>query len=114
VAQRLAEWVVESLHVTGVKPNHAWRHRFKSVAREVGMHPEVEKFITGHGGSDDPDEISKVSMGYGDPWVKTLRKTRYRIAALGKKPAPHKRTRRTRAQIEADRVRRTERPSARA
>jgi site-specific recombinase XerD len=109
IAQRLGEWVVESLHVTGIKPNHGWRHRFKSVARHVGMHPEVEKFITGHGGSDDPDKISKVSMGYGDPWVKTLQKViemypRYEIAALDEKPATHRRVRRTRAQIEADRA----------
>ena len=72
IAERLGEWVVKSLCVTGVKPNHGWRHRFKSVSRHVGMHPEVEKFITGHGGSDDPDEIEKVSLNYGDAWVKTL------------------------------------------
>jgi hypothetical protein len=89
------------------KPNHGWRHRFKSVARDVGMHPEVEKFITGHGGSDDAGEIEKVSLRYGDKWVKTLAKAielypRYRIAALRKPPAPQKRKRRTRAAIAAD------------
>jgi hypothetical protein len=90
-----------------VKPNHAWRHRFKSVSREVGMHPEVEKFITGHGGSDDAGKVEKVSLRYGDKWVKTLAKNielypRYKIAALRKPPAPLKRIRRTRAQIAAD------------
>jgi integrase len=108
IAQRLGEWVVDSLHVTGVKPNHGWRHRFKSVARHVGMHPEVEKFITGHGGSDDPGEISKVSMKYGDPWVQTLKNTiemypRYEIAALHEEPAPLRRVRRTRSEIDAAR-----------
>jgi site-specific recombinase XerD len=107
IGQRLGDWVVESLRITGVKPNHAWRHRFKSVARHVHMHPEVEKFITGHGGSDDPDVIAKVSMEYGDAWVKTLKKTiemypRYDIAALRLPPAPHRRNRRTRAIIAAD------------
>lgn len=107
VAERLAEWVVKSLRVTGVKPNHGWRHRFKSVSREVGMHPEVEAFITGHGGSDDPDEIKKVSLNYGDAWVKTLKKTiemypRYEIAALDEPPAPHRRVRRSLEQIKAD------------
>jgi hypothetical protein len=34
------------------------------------MHPEVEKFITGHGGSDDPDVIAKVSLYYGDAWIR--------------------------------------------
>ena len=112
VAERLGEWVVKNLRVTGVKPNHGWRHRFKSVSRHVGMHPEVEKFITGHGGSDDPDDISKVSMGYGDAWVKTLQKTiemypRYEIAALNTPAVPLRRARRTAAQIAADEGRRS-------
>jgi hypothetical protein len=107
VGERLGEWVREVLKITGVKPNHAWRHRFKSVSREVGMHPEVEKFITGHGGSDDAGKVEKVSLRYGDKWVKTLAKNielypRYKIAALRKPPAPLKRIRRTRAQIAAD------------
>ena len=109
IAQRLGDWVVKSLRITGVKPNHGWRHRFKSVARHVDMHPEVEKFISGHGGSDDPDVIAKVSMDYGDAWVKTLKKAiemypRYDIAALRNPPAPHSRVRRTRAQIAAARA----------
>ncbi|ABD04901.1 hypothetical protein RPB_0190 [Rhodopseudomonas palustris HaA2] len=101
IAQRLAEWVVNSLGVTGVKPNHGWRHRFKSVARHANMHPEVENFITGHGGSDDPGVIQRVSMRYGDAWVKTLKKTielypRYEIEGLKRRPEPHRRPRRTR------------------
>jgi hypothetical protein len=112
IAQRLGDWVVESLRITGVKPNHGWRHRFKSIARHVHMHPEVEKFITGHGGSDDPDVIAKVSMDYGDAWVKTLKNTiemypRYEIALLSAPAAPHRRVRRTREQISADRAMKT-------
>lgn len=104
VAERLGDWVVNSLKVTGVAPNHAWRHRFKSVARDVDMHPEVEAFITGHGGSDDPKEIKKISLKYGDPWVRTLRKAielypRYEIAALHEPSAPHRRVRRSPQQI---------------
>jgi hypothetical protein len=107
VGERLGEWVREVLKITGVAPNHAWRHRFKSVARDVGMHPEIEKFITGHGGSDDARQIEKVSLRYGDKWVKTLARNiemypRYRIAALRNPPAPQRRIRRTRAQIAAD------------
>ena len=49
VAERIAEWV-HGLNIipVGVKPNHAWRHLFKSVARDVAMDREVEGFITGH------------------------------------------------------------------
>jgi hypothetical protein len=83
------------------------------------MHPEVEKFITGHGGSDDPDVIAKVSLEYGDAWVATLKKAiekypRYEIAALNAPPAPHRRVRRTRKQIEANSGRPADRSSAQA
>lgn len=111
VAERLAEWV-GGLGIDGVAPNHGWRHRFKSVSRDVNMHPEVANFITGHGGGS-------VSERYGSRWIKTAAKAiamypRYRIAALKRPPAPHKRTRRTRAQIAADNVARAARKAARA
>ncbi|MGO4510172.1 DUF6538 domain-containing protein [Bradyrhizobium sp. 2TAF36] len=107
IAERLGEWVVNSLKVTGVAPNHGWRHRFKSVARDVDMHSEVEAFITGHGGSDDPNEIKKISLKYGDRWVRTLRKAielypRYEIAALNEPPVPHRRVRRSPEQLASD------------
>lgn len=109
IAQRLAEWVNQNIGLTGVKPNHGWRHRFKSVARHVGMHSEVERFITGHNGSDDPIEIERVSMKYGDAWVKTLKKTielypRYEIDTLIKEPEPHRRRPRSRHQVETGRA----------
>jgi integrase len=111
VAERIAEWV-RVLGILGVAPNHGWRHRFKSVSRDVHMHPEVANFITGHGGGS-------VSERYGSRWIKTAAKTiamypRYRIAALNQSPAPHKRTRRTRAQIAADEAAKFSRKTARA
>jgi hypothetical protein len=77
-----------------------WRHLFKSMARHVGMDREVEGFITGH-------STGKTSADYGPRWTKTLAQEiakypRFRIAALTQPPTPHKRIRRTRAQIEAD------------
>ncbi len=64
------------------------------------MDREVEGFITGHG-------TGSVSERYGPRWPKTLAKAvnmypRFRIAALKEVPKPHKRIRRTRAQIIAD------------
>jgi site-specific recombinase XerD len=99
VGERLAEWI-HTLGIDGPQPDHAWRHLFKSMARHVGMDREVEGFITGH-------SSGKTSADYGPRWTKTLAKEvakypRCRIAALAQPPAPHKRTRRTRAQIEAD------------
>ena len=91
VAERLGEWVRDSLHIVGVAPNHGWRHLFKAVARHVAMDREVEGFITGHG-------TGSVSERYGPRWPKTLAKAvnmypRFRIAALKERPTPHKRSR---------------------
>ena len=71
--------------------NHAWRHLFKSVARDVRMDREVEGFITGHRPKD-----SNAGNDYGDRWI--------RIAALTKPPAPHKRHRRNNAAVAAAKV----------
>jgi hypothetical protein len=99
VGERLAEWI-HALGIDGPQPNHAWRHLFKSMARHVGMDREVEGFITGH-------STGKTSADYGPRWTKTLAQEiakypRFRIAALTQPATPHKRIRRTRAQIEAD------------
>jgi integrase len=49
VGERLAGWV-RSLGITdeNVAPNHGWRHRFKTTAREAGMDPEAREVIPGH------------------------------------------------------------------
>lgn len=49
VAERLAAWVRE-LGVTDpqIKPNHAWRHLFTTIAREAGMESTALYAITGH------------------------------------------------------------------
>lgn len=83
------------------------------------MHSEVEAFLIGHGGSDDDEEVRKIAMKYGDPWVRTLAKNvekypRYNIAALKRPPAPHKRIRRTRAKIAADNAAKAAMKAARA
>lgn len=49
VGEYLARWVREiGVTDTNVSPNHGWRHRFKTQARNVGMDPEVRDFIQGH------------------------------------------------------------------
>jgi hypothetical protein len=98
----------------GVKPNHAWRHLFKSVARDVRMYREVEGFITGH-----RPKNSNAGNDYGDRWIKTLsaeieRYPRFKIAALDKSPAPHRRHHRTNAEIAAANAAREKRKVARS
>lgn len=49
VSGLLAAWVRDlGVKDTEVDPNHGWRHRFKTVAREVGMDPDVRDAIQGH------------------------------------------------------------------
>ncbi|MBN8839231.1 MAG: site-specific integrase [Sphingomonadales bacterium] len=50
VGERLAEWVREDIGIkdTGIMPNHAWRHTFKTLARGAGIQDSVSDAITGH------------------------------------------------------------------
>lgn len=62
VAERLAKWVREiGVDDPAVQPNHAWRHRFNSVCRDVRIDPDVRDLITGH-------VPRTVGEGYGDLW----------------------------------------------
>jgi hypothetical protein len=79
-SRRIAEWV-HSQGIHGPQPNHGWRHRFKSIARDVPMYPDVSSFVVGH-------RATSVCERYGSRWVKTTAKDialypRYSIAALG-------------------------------
>lgn len=48
LGSKLAKWA-RALGVTDVeKPNHGWRHRFKTVARSLGIPAEVRDAIQGH------------------------------------------------------------------
>jgi integrase len=46
-ASDLAKWV-RSLSIMAPQPNHGWRHRFKTVARSVGIAEHVADRIQGH------------------------------------------------------------------
>ncbi|WP_353619222.1 DUF6538 domain-containing protein [Stappia sp. BW2] len=63
----LAKWVRESVGIDDmrIKPNHAWRHRFKTVADAAGIEMKYQNRITGH---------VATSMGdyYGDNEEETL------------------------------------------
>ena len=65
VGERLAEWIRTLAVDHAVWPDHGWRHRWKSQARDVGMHAQIADFIQGHGSGS-------VSSRYGTKWPKTL------------------------------------------
>ncbi len=80
VAKDVARWV----HSLGIKvgrkvrkdPNHAWRHFFKSAARDAGIPDSISQTITGHA-------PASVGQGYGETWLRTA------AGAIRKLPLPH-------------------------
>ncbi|MCE6960254.1 site-specific integrase [Cereibacter sphaeroides] len=66
-ATKLGQWVRKSVGITDerVQPNHGWRHRFKTVARDAGMPPEYMDAIQGH-------EDGRAATAYGEMSVKAL------------------------------------------
>jgi integrase len=60
---RLSEWLREGgLTPPGVQPSHAWRHRFKTVTRDLGLDPRVVEAIQGHAGRTAADGYGEVSL----------------------------------------------------
>jgi integrase len=58
-SKRLCRWIRVNLGMDNPRkaPNHAWRHRFKSVSRRAGVEEEYHEALTGHtsGGSEGRD-----------------------------------------------------------
>jgi integrase len=63
VAGRVTEWL-QSLKVIpeGVSPNHGWRHRFKTVGRELGISDRVLDAIQGHAAKTAGDSYGDVTL----------------------------------------------------
>jgi hypothetical protein len=77
------------------------------------MDREVEGFITGH-----RPKNSTAGNDYGDRWIKTMsaeieKYPRFQTAALRQSPAPHKRHRRTNAEVAAANTAKEKREAAR-
>ena len=51
-SKRLCRWIRGNLGMDNKRkaPNHAWRHRFKSVCRRAGIEEEYHEALTGHTG----------------------------------------------------------------
>lgn len=59
---KLAKWLRESkLTPEGLQPNHAWRHRFKTQCRELGISDRVVDAIQGHAGKTAGDNYGDVT-----------------------------------------------------
>ena len=63
---KIRAWVRSVVGIKeAIQPNHAWRHRFKTVCRDVGLHPEVVDALVGH-------EDGRASTHYGEYTVRAL------------------------------------------
>lgn len=64
MGERLARWVREEIGVTdpNVQPNHGWRHRFKTIARDVKMDREIADHIQGHAPRSVGDTYGEVTV----------------------------------------------------
>jgi integrase len=67
IGVKVRDWVrdVVKIEDPGVQPNHGWRHRFKTIAREVGIPPDYIDAMQGH-------EDGRASADYGDFTAKLL------------------------------------------
>lgn len=60
---RLSTWLKASkLTPEGMQPNHAWRHRFKTISRDLILDPRVVDAIQGHAGRTASDGYGDVSL----------------------------------------------------
>ncbi len=63
VANQIAAWLSKSgLAPEGLLPNHAWRHRFKTQCRELGISDRVVDAIQGHAGKTAGDDYGDVTQ----------------------------------------------------
>lgn len=81
--ERLAEWIRTDVGLTDkrIMPNHAWRHRFRSVARSLKIPADVVNALDGHA-------AASVADTYGDFWPRVLHEAiclypRYDLSATG-------------------------------
>lgn len=62
-AGRLSEWLQKlGLVPEGVAPNYGWRHRFKTIGRELGVSDRVLDAIQGHPGRTASDAYGDVTI----------------------------------------------------
>jgi len=59
---RLAEAARKTVPDPRVQPTHGWRHRFKTVARSVGIDSRIADAIQGHAARTDGDDYGDVTI----------------------------------------------------
>ena len=64
VGERLGQWVRKDVGITdkAIKPNHAWRHLFKTLSADAGIEERVADAIQGHAPGTTGRKYGKVSV----------------------------------------------------
>ena len=62
VKNRLTEFAREIVSDPNVQPTHGWRHRFKTLCREVGIDPRTRDVIQGHAARTAGDDYGDVTI----------------------------------------------------
>jgi integrase len=63
IAGRISDWQrAKKVGSPDVQPNHGWRHRFKTLARELGLDPRVVDTIQGHATRTASDDYGDVTI----------------------------------------------------
>ncbi len=63
VAKKVGDWLrLSRLTPNGLQPSHAWRHRFKTQCRELGVSDRVAEAIQGHAGRTAGDSYGDVTI----------------------------------------------------
>lgn len=63
VSGRISTWLGRlGVIPDGIPPNHGWRHRFKTLGREIGYSDRVVDAICGHAGRTAGDDYGDVSI----------------------------------------------------
>lgn len=58
---RVRDFAREIVTDPEVQPNHGWRHRFRTVARDVGISRDISFAITGHETKDEGDKYGTIT-----------------------------------------------------
>lgn len=63
MSNQIADWLrLNEIKPDGVQPSHAWRHRFKTLARDLGADSRVVDGIQGHASRSASDDYGDVSL----------------------------------------------------
>lgn len=64
VGEKIAKWVRDDVGITdkSIKPNHAWRHLFKTLCADAGIDEKVADAIQGHAAKTVAQTYGKVSV----------------------------------------------------